>query len=64
MPPDAGGAGEARGGRVASDLFLRILLAPVAHGDTEATLEYGFQVVWIVEPAEFRYLPYWIIRAP
>jgi len=47
VPPDAGGAGEARGGMGASDLFLRILFTPIAHGHAETLLEEVFQVVGV-----------------
>ena len=51
MSPDAGGAGDARGGMGASDLFLRILFTPIAHGHVVAALEEVFQVVGVAVAA-------------
>jgi len=47
VPPDAGAAGDARGGMGASDLFLRILFTSIAHGHVVAALEEVFQVVGV-----------------
>ena len=53
VPPDAGAAGDARGGMGASDLFLRILFTPIAHGHVVAALEEVLERVCVLEPARF-----------